>query len=165
MSSKAPGIEILVDKVNAVIEGIQKLALNRVLVGIPSDRTNRADGEITNAALGYIHENGAPEVGIPARPFLVPGVKDAQGTTIIGMRAATDAAFEGRPAEVTRQFNKVGLQAVNAVKARINAGPPPPLKPGTIAARKRRGRTGTKPLIDTGQLRNAITYVIRGPGE
>jgi hypothetical protein len=34
----------------------------------------------------------------------------------------------------------------------------------TLERRRAKGRTGTKPLIDTGQLRNAITYVLRKKG-
>jgi hypothetical protein len=34
----------------------------------------------------------------------------------------------------------------------------------TLAARKARGRTGEKPLIDTGQLRNAVTFVVQARG-
>jgi hypothetical protein len=48
------------------------------------------------------------------------------------------------------------------VRAFITAGQGfAPLAAATLAARRRKGRTGTKPLIDTGQLRRAITYVLR----
>jgi hypothetical protein len=42
----------------------------------------------------------------------------------------------------------------------INSNVGPPLKPGTLAARRRRGLKRTNTLVDTGQMRNAVTYVV-----
>jgi hypothetical protein len=61
--------------------------------------------------------------------------------------------------------NKAGLIAESSVRKKINEGPFEPLAPKTLQERKRRGRTGEKPLIDTGQLRNSVTYVIRPKGK
>jgi len=47
------------------------------------------------------------------------------------------------------------------VKAKISSGPFKKLADATLAARRRRGRTGTKPLQDTDQLLNSVTYVMR----
>lgn len=132
------------------------------MVGIPEEKNDRNDDSgITNAEIGYIHENGAPEVGIPARPHLVPGVAKVQDKIEAGLANAGKLALEGKTEGVMRQLNAIGLIAQSSIRGLITAGLKPPLKPGTIAARRRRGRTGTKPLIDTGQYRNAITYVIR----
>src|SRR5882724_12416208 len=73
-------VDVTVDKVKEVQLAIRALANTRVMVGIPSDKAARK-GKINNAQLGYIHEFGAPEVNIPPRPFLVPGVQGAQDST------------------------------------------------------------------------------------
>lgn len=157
-----PGVKITVDKWKQVAEGVRLLADTRVMVGIPQDRTERQQAQgLGNADLGYIHENGAPEVGIPARPFLVPGVQTVQPRIEKDLANAGRLAMEGKTESVMRQFHALGLRAQAAVRGKITSGPFAPLAAGTIAARKRRGRTGTKPLIDTGQLRAAINYVIR----
>ena len=66
------------------------------------------------------------------------------------------------PSAVLTAKNKAGLIAQNSVKATITAGEGfAPLAESTLAARKRRGVSRTKPLIDTGSLLNSITYVIR----
>ncbi len=57
-----------------------------------------------------------------------------------------------------------GLMGQDAVRGKITSGPFVPLAPATLRARKAKGRTGEKPLIDTGQLRAAYTYVIRAKG-
>jgi hypothetical protein len=62
-------------------------------------------------------------------------------------------------------FNAIGLVAANGMKAAIQEGDFQPLSQRTIDARLKRGRTGVKPLLDTGQLRNSISYVLRRRGE
>jgi phage gpG-like protein len=156
------GAHVLLDNVSNVIDGIARLTSTRVMVGVPGDKTDRDDNSpITNADLAYIHEHGAPEVGIPARPFMYPGVEKAQDEITTKFEQVGHAALDGKPDAVDRGFNAAGLIAQRSIRAKITEGPFVPLKPSTIAARKRRGRTGTKPLIDTGQLRSAINYVIR----
>lgn len=146
-----------------VIEGLRAIALTQVMVGVPAEKDSREGGQpINNAALAYIHTNGAPEAGIPARPWLEPGIRDIQPEIVRRQEGVLKLALDGRPDAVDRAQNALGLRAVSSVKARLKAGPHVPLKESTLAARRRRGRTGTKPLIDTGQLLNANTYVIRG---
>lgn len=178
--SGVTGVKVVVDNTQKVLSGLRELARSRVMVGIPSDKAGRKEGEITNAALGYIHENGAPEVNVPARPHLLPGVRAVQdSSTIPGLRLALVYALDGRPEAVGRQLHRVGLRASISVKATINAGVPPPLAVSTLRRRAARGRKGAakelanraaglaastqlaKPLIDTAQLRNAYTYVVR----
>jgi hypothetical protein len=157
-----PGLHTTLDNFAKVAAGIKKIADTRVLVGVPADKDPRKAGDpVSNADLAYIHDNGAPDAGIPAREFLKPGIKAKQSEIEAGLVKTGNAALDGKPDAVERGFNIVGIIGQNAVRAKINEGVPPPLQPATIAARKRRKRTGTKPLIDTGQLRNAITYVVR----
>lgn len=156
------GTTVVLDKVSEVMKGIALLAGTRVMVGVPASKAAREDGQpINNAALAYIHDNGAPEANIPARPFLKEGVESAQAEINDGFRKVGEAALDGNPGAAERGFHAVGLKAQAAVRAKITAGPFQPLKPATLAARRRRGRTGTKPLLDTAQLRNAINYVVR----
>lgn len=156
------GLTVVADHVAQLAEGLALLARLRVSVGVPEDKGPRKEGaDITNAALLYIHENGAPEVGIPARPTLKPGIKDARQEIERRLRLAGTAAMDGKPQSVRNQFAAAGQAGASAVKARINSNTPPPLAPATLAARKRRGVKRTNTLVDTGQMRNAVTYVVR----
>lgn len=159
-------VTVVKDRVAEILKGIRSLTKDVVLVGIPAEDAARehapaAGTLINNAALGYIHENGAPEAGIPPRPFLLPGIAGAQARIADEFGKAATYAIEGRPEAVSRQFVRAGTIGRDAVKAKINTGPFVPLAPTTLAARRARGRTGTKPLIDTGQLRNSINFVVR----
>lgn len=155
-------MKITIDNVAKVLASIQDLAGKQVLVGIPATKAEREDGEpINNAQLGYIHEYGAPASNIPARPFLIPGVSHAQESINNHLQKAAKAAASGNEEKVDAELNATGLIAQAGARNEINNGTFEALSPVTIAARRKRGRTGDKPLIDTGQLRNAITYVIR----
>lgn len=153
---------IINDRLPALFKSMAALVNSEVLVGVPASTTERDAGEpINNAALAYIHENGAPDVNIPARPFLVPGVRAAEGKTAAQLKKAAAAALNGDDSEVDKRLTAAGLVAESSVKNTLNSGMGPALADSTIAARQRRGRTGTVPLIDTGELRNSITHVVK----
>ncbi|CAJ0701588.1 hypothetical protein LMG19089_02876 [Ralstonia edaphis] len=173
-------VKMTVNKLGAVIKSIADLAAKEVLVGVPEARGERRDDEpINNAAIGYIMETGSPVNNIPARPHLVPGIKDAQAPIADALGGGVSAALSGQAPGVTKALNKAGIIGQNAVRAKITEGPFVPLAEATLRARARRGRSGAakelasraagnapdnsnaKPLIDTGQYRQAITYVVR----
>jgi hypothetical protein len=166
------------------------LADVEVLVGVPEETTDvrNEDGVeyISNASLAYIHDNGAPEVGIPPRPFMVPGVQSVQPKLTTQLRRVATVAFNTRNAsEVERAMHLAGLTAQLAIQKTIQQGIPPPLADSTLKARarKRKGRVGpglellsrsmgakpsmdfVTPLIDTGDMLKSITYVIRSRKE
>lgn len=150
------GAVVIFDNVKKVADSMTALVQNTVLVGIPQEKAPRKGEPITNAQLGYILEKGAPEANIPARPHLVPGVKDSQGEWLPRLHDATKASFEGRESGVINNLKAAGLIAVNAVRMKIQSNIPPPNKPATIA---RKGSATT--LIDTRQYLKAFTYVLR----
>lgn len=164
------GVIVIVDRFAAVVAGINTLASTRVMVGVPSSRAGRKvdkgkGGEtVNNAILAYVHDNGSPEAGIPARPFMMPGIANAKEKITKALENAATAALDGNPARVTREYHRAGLAAMVSIKLKITTGPFIPLKPATLAARRRRGVTRTKPLIDTGGLINSIGYVIQSVG-
>lgn len=155
------GVKITLDKVPEALKALRYLDEMRVLVGVPSSKAGRRDGPINSAAIGFIQENGAPERNLPARPFLIPGVKSIEKVVIPRFKDAGNAVLSADPARAEKQFNAIGLIGQNAVRKKITDGPFAALSPRTLSARRSRGRTGEKPLIDTGQLRQAISYVIR----
>lgn len=167
MANPTIGKSVIVtkDRVAEVLAQVKALTRDRVLVGVPADKAGRNEGEpITNPEIAYINDRGAPELNIPARPFMVPGVERELGRITKRMRSGAVRALNGDKDAAQQTFVAVGLIAQAAIRKRIDEGPFVPLSPVTLANRRARGRSGTKPLIDTGQLRNAITFVIRKRG-
>lgn len=154
VTSSGPGL-------SAIFEAIQALGKTEVLVGIPhGEARSDADG-MTNAQIGYVQENGSPANNTPERPFLVPGVAAVQEQIADRFEKATLAALDGNKQGVMRHLNTAGMIAQNSVRAVVNAGDFTPLAPSTLAARERRKIKRIKPLVDSAQMRNSITYVVR----
>ena len=154
-------VQVTVDISARVIVNIRELADDKLLVGIPAEENARGE-EIGNAALGFIHENGSPARNIPPRPFLVPGMRDAEPQAVAMLEKPTAEALTKGKDALKQGYERAGLVCQAAVKKRIVSQEGfTPISPRTIAARQRKGYKGTKALIRTGQLLNSITYVVR----
>lgn len=153
------GLEILHDGLPDMLRRMAAVAQRDVLVGIPAGE-QRDDGP-TNAEIGYQNEFGSPANNIPARPHLIPGVAAVQDKAVARLTQAASAAATGRMSDAERHLHAAGLIAQNSVRRTLTTAAYRPLSERTLAERRARGRTGTKPLIDTGQYRNSITYVVR----
>ena len=158
-------ISMPVNRLPQVLAGLKAIGDRRVLVGVPGETAERqpVDGEkvtMNNPTLLFIHEHGSPARNIPARPTLGPGIEDARDKIGERMGKTALALISGREVDVEKQLHAVGLIAQSSVRARFGGPDLAPLAPSTLAARRAKGRPGEAPLIETGQLRNAITYVI-----
>lgn len=182
------GLSVTLDKTAQFFAGVEALIGTRVMVGVPAEKTDRRDegiNKLTNAALAYIHTNGAPEVGIPARPFLEPGIRRVQGQTVELFKKAGQLALSGQAGAVDRILHAVGLINQASARSVITEGIPPPLAAGTVE--RRIGRRKSKkwradrralvaanvdaglapgaglftPLIDSAQLLKSVSYVLR----
>lgn len=163
-----------VDRVPALRQRIEDLIKREILVGVTASTANDgiAEGEMNNAAKAYINDNGAPEVNIPQREFMRPGIQSAEPQIVSALKQAAVASLAGDARGTEAGLDKAGLRARNGVVNEIDSGPLDPgtrtLSPVTIEMRKRgRGpnrppRNSTEPLVDTGKLRQAITYTV-GP--
>ena len=153
------GLETLHDGLPDLLRRMAAVAQRDVLVGVPAGE-QRDDGP-TNAEIGYQNEFGSPANNIPARPHLMPGVAAVQNKAMARLTQAASAAATGRMSDAERHLHAAGLIAQNSVRRTLTTAAYRPLSERTLAERQARGRTGTKPLIDTGQYRNSITYVVR----
>lgn len=157
------GITVLQDKIADIKKSFRDLPKKNLLIGIPENKDGRAAEQIGNADIGYINENGSAIQNIPARPFLLPGVKAVQDEILKELAIGSDAFLSGKSNALDEAYARAGLKAVSSVRATLTAGDGyAPLSASTLKAREAKGATRTKPLIDTGQLRNSITYVVRG---
>ncbi|QDP56528.1 MAG: hypothetical protein Tp118SUR00d2C21406351_34 [Prokaryotic dsDNA virus sp.] len=161
-----------------------------VTVGIHEDAGNHDSDDITNASLGAIHEFGAEvnhpggtsygyaskaaanrnevrflksgsgymelgvtgphTVSIPARPWLNPGVAsgDEEYLKIIERVIAS-----GEPLD--KALEQIGVVAVGMVQKYMTDLKTPPNAPSTIKA-----KGSSNPLIDSGALRQSVTYKV-----
>ena len=114
------------------------------------------------ALQAYIKEHGSPAYRVPPRPFLEPGIEKHLDMVKGGMKAALLDVLKGGDGRTQRE-NLGGAIAGKVQEYFEEDNGWPPLSPKTIARRKK-GPDGTPsdlPLVDTGALRQSITYIIR----
>lgn len=119
---------------------------NGVKVGLPKGSNDYPDGTSV-IMVGTVHEFGSDSQGIPQRSYL--------RSTMIEKKRDYKKLFSKlslkivRGMEVKKALGIIGLQAQTDVQAKIESIDSPPLK----------NREGN-PLIDTGHLRQSITFEV-----
>jgi hypothetical protein len=153
-------------------------ASRNVLIGVPGGADPEADGT-PMAEVGAVHEFGCPERNIPERSWLRGGIHSGEPKFNRLNRASLVAILRGEKS-VENALSTLGEVAVGEVKRYFLTAEFKPLAPLTIAHRmakispKRIAAHNAKvaagiptnrlivPLIDTGSLRQSITYVLEG---
>jgi hypothetical protein len=153
------------DKVFAALrKKITEASKKHVHVGVLASKGGNAmstDGETTLAELAAIHEYGAPKAGIPARSFIRATFQDGGGREGLGtMLAKLAKAVLSEKFEVDHALDVLGAWAQAAIKKRIVDRIAPALRPATIKRKTLHGKTADVPLVETGQLINAITWEV-----
>lgn len=152
-------------KLQAVIAKLEQMQRLSVVVGVPMAK-NAARGETNNATIAAAHEFGVPG-HIPERSFLRSTVAENKEAAISGLAQGINKALTGN-GDIRTLFDKVGKQLAGLVQRKIQSGIKPDLKEKTKTARKRKNKAAKakkgrsmKPLIDTGQLLQSITWEVR----
>lgn len=174
MAKIKPGqYKVTRDNTKKFNDAINALDLHRVLIGIPEKNNKRKEENeqstegkddgfdgMSNAAIAYIQEFGSERAGIPPRPFLIPGIREAQEELVSEMRFGILKSLKDK-GEVNKCLTRCGIIGANWVKSWINSGIGfVQLSEATLKQRQAEGFKGTKPLIRTAQMRNAVTYVL-----
>lgn len=180
-------VKISSDQTKALNMVLKELDKASVYVGIPEENADRKDGGVNNAQLLMIHTKGSPVRGIPARPVLEPAIEadDNRLKISAGLLNAARQSFNGNKNGFITMLNNVGRLA-QGICQRWFTDPRngwPPNQAATVLAkiRKIKGKRGEKaaeeykrrlaagesmvgldtPLIDTGEMRQAITYIVK----
>ena len=150
--------EQMLKNTGAYLKNLEKAKRGHVAVGLPAEEVGGTvydDGQ-TVAQVGAQHEFGA---GVPRRSFLrtpFSAKKDELETAIAKQFA--DVFQRGKKTE--QALGLIGTVAVNISKGAFTTrgyGEWPDI---TDATKEAKG--SSQVLIDTGTLRNSITYVVRG---
>lgn len=108
----------------------------------------------------YIQSHGSPIWHIHPRPMIEPAIEaeDNKEKIAAELKEAAKMAMEGNKPEAVRHLETAGMIGQNVVRDWFEdpRNDWPPLAQSTIDTKK-----SDSPLIDTGQLRKAITYVVK----
>ena len=150
--------EQMLENTAAYLKNLEKAKRGYVAVGLPAEEVGGTvydDGQ-TVAQVGAQHEYGA---GVPRRSFLRTPFdikKDDLDKAIA--KQFEDVFKRGKKAE--QALGLIGTVAVNISKGAFTSrgyGEWP-----DISAATKEDKGSSQVLIDTGTLRNSITYVVRG---
>lgn len=155
------------NRMNVLIKTLKFMKENYVLVGIPQKKTKREKEAITNAELLFIHTFGSPINNVPARPVIEPAIKDDRERLSKMLKASALLYMQGKETEAMDQLKLTGMRCQNVCRAWFTNTKNnwPPNSPAVASEKRRKGSTDPRPLIDTGELRKSITYVIVKKGE
>ena len=106
-------------------------------------------GDLTVVQIARINHYGAGK--IPARPFLDVSIQNKKDTL-----ADSAKRYLQRGETPDQVVKRLGVQAVGIVQEYITDLREPPNAPSTIRRKK-----SSNPLIDTGQMRQAVTFKLR----
>lgn len=164
-----------------------------VLVGIPQE-TNSRPGTISNAELAFIHTHGArtksmtkdmdknmakgvsygkaydlyisskgsPLHRIPPRPIIEPAIEDSKEQIGDMLKKPMMKALDGDKQGAIEALEKVGMQGQNIVRAWFTN---PKNNWAANSPKTIKIKGSSRPLIDSGELRKAITYIVRKRGK
>lgn len=147
---------------DALKRRLVKLADASVRVGVVAEQMHDAESGIGLPELAAIHEFGSPAARIPERSFIRRTLGDKRDSIATLCARLTGAVVEGKMDE-QRALGLLGAYTSGEIKKFVLSGPhiPPPLKPVTIER-----KSSDRPLVDTGRLAAAITWlVVRGGNE
>jgi len=156
------------EKLKDRLQCLRYLATHTVEVGLTSSASGRS------RTLLAIHEHGSPAMHIPARPVVKPALNQlsVRAEMSSAMQKACASALDGDLDGVTAALEESGQAGVDGIHAYIDKGIPPPNSPITLKGGwmrnpvsgkpvKVKGKSGTTPLVDTGQLYNDFDFRIR----
>ena len=142
-------------------------------------RKHKVDVGLTSSASGRsrfllaIHTRGSPIMRIPPRPVVAPALaqESLRSEMAQKMLEACGAALDGDLAGTQRGLGDAGQRGADGIREYMDAGIPPPNAPVTLsggwiynrAAKKGvqvKAKSGTTPLVDTGQLRDDFDWEI-----
>lgn len=157
MASKVRTIDNKLPRLIRIMQEIGKLASKpHVKIGYPaeSEETNKQK-ENTKEALTVLAVAVHMEFGtkhVDERSFIRSSHDENKQELLSFTQDLVGKIYDGAMT-VERALDLIGLKMVNNVKKKIRSKIPPPLATSTIERKK-----SDVPLIDTGQLLNAVTF-------
>lgn len=146
------------DKVTADGKKLQKilkeLADKEVRVGFQQGKATEEDGTDVCDIAAW---NELGTVNMPSRPFLRMSVDDNSDKINSFMSAQKRSIIKGEP--VDRILKKIGIFQKDLIQEKITEGSFAPNAPSTIKA-----KGSSKPLIDTGRMRQSVNFEIKQKG-
>lgn len=135
---------------------LRSLSGKKVRVGVLSSAGDHPDGDITIAEVAAFNEFGTRH--IPARPFVSTAFDENLSKYERQLaRDVRKATGQGGFMTAETVANRLGLRMQSDIQRKIVSLREPPNAPATI-----RKKGSSNPLIDTGRMRQSISFEVKG---
>lgn len=108
-----------------------------------------------------VQEFGSPQLGIPPRSFM-RATADTKASSWADLAEMLGARVLAGKMTADQLAEALGATAVADIQQTISAMSEPQLAPSTLAARRRRGNSSEKVLVDSRVAFNTLTYAVEG---
>lgn len=133
---------------------LKELSSLEVRIGFQKGKASEDDGtDICDVAAW----NELGTVNMPSRPFLRKSVDENEGAINSFLRSKKNDIVSGASAE--QVLKEIGIFQKDLIQEKITGGSFAPNAASTI-----RKKGSSKPLIDTGRMRQSVDYVIQRKG-
>ena len=137
------------------MDKLEELCHLTVSVGFQNGVTNKSGEDI--ASYAYYNQYGTST--IPARPFMSDAFDKHEDEIHEFVASAASQVCAG--GDVQQALNQIGAYGKGLIQSEIVDGEFVPNAPSTI---RKKGK-GSRPLIDTGAMRQSVQYTISEEGE
>ena len=175
------------DRLNSLLRQLRTQRGKAVSIEVGFFESARYEDGTSVPTVAAIHQFGAPNRNIPARPYFTNAMehieREVRRMVLGDLRQQTRALGTGGAVRAPRiddgLLNQIGAKAAGIIQQSIVDISRPPLSQKTIEARRNRGKgkrrtkgrgrrvrvsasgLGPTPLIDTGFLRRSVTWKVR----
>lgn len=141
-------------KIDEIIKRLEKLKRLKIKAGILKVATYPDTG-MSVAQVAIWQEFGTST--IPPRPFMLNTVREKRKFWLDGFGKLMQAYLEGR---ITLDVigDKMGVAMKTGILETIDSNVPPPNSRKTLARKIKRGTANPTTLVDSGTLRDSISY-------
>lgn len=157
-AGKPGGVRVIDRGYKGALDRTHALHGSSVKIGLLDDGSVSADGTMSLAAVGSVHEYGSDLAGVPERSFIRSAMDENAGDLTTIQRDAVERVSKGT---LTPQvaLGRLGLWAQAKIQGKISSNIPPPNAQSTIDAK---GSSAT--LIDSGRMRASIAFAVKLKG-
>ena len=140
---------------------IKQFKKSVVKVGLPEKVGGQAhsDSGLTVAQVGATHEFGVPERGIPKRSFLREPMKKKQ-KSISNFIKKKFSQVANNTISAGKALDEMGSMGMTISRQSFTKNDWQGVTEKTKKKKSEKGNTKDNPLIDSGQLRKSITYLV-----
>ena len=136
----------------AIENDLEQMDGASVQVGFLSGDLREDDASLTQAQVAAWNEYGNER--IPERPFMRPAIAENKGN-IADMQEVGYSNVIRQRSSVTREMKKIGTFVQGKIQKKIRDVKTPENADSTIAS-----KGSSNPLIDTGSMRQAVSYEV-----